>query len=366
VLKDVVFISMEGKKDFKIGEFLINENIALPVYVKGNKQFTIDDLTGDNIVTGIIKVLTDDPDNENLDYYREFIFAVQPEIEARLTSVAYEAERNHHFDDALNIYKVLFSLKPDSIDHNLNIAICYDEYSQYNFSKGIDPEAEKLEEQSFQFFKKVEDYENKTERAYYYLGRFYFSRENFEKAMEYFNEFIKITDDEIRKKEVIKFLNEVCNEGVTDENYQNAVWLIQSDKENEAFSYIDKFIEKYPKSWNGFFIKGWAFRKLEKYKEAIECFEKAIKFNPDSPDVFNELGLCYMNTNVFYKSKLYFSKALKNNPEDLSIINNLALCSFKEGNKEEALKYCEIILEFNPDDLQTKKLLEIIKEDKKL
>lgn len=366
MLNDVVFISMEGKRDFKIGDFIVKEDISLPVYVHDNKQFSIDDLTSENVVTGMIKVLTDDPDNENLDYYREFIFAVQPDIEARLTSVAYEAERNYHFDDALNIYKVLFSLKPDSLDHNLNIAICYDEYSQYKFSSGIDSEGEKLEEQSYQFFKKVDDFEDKTDRAYYYLGRFYFARENYDKAIEYFNEFIKITDDEERKKEVIKFLNDVYNEGVADEDYQNAVWLIQSDKETEAFAYIEKFIEKYPESWNGFFIKGWALRKLKKYKEAIECFEKAIKYNPDSPDVYNEMGLCYMNLNIFYKSKLYFSKALKKNPEDLTIINNLALCSFKEGNKEEAIKYCEIILEFNPEDLQTKKLLEIIKEDKKL
>lgn len=363
MLKDVVFISMEGKTNFKIGEFSVREDIALPVYVSDNTKFSLEDLTPENVVTGMIKVLTEDTDNENIDYYRDFIFTVQPEIEVYLTSVAYEAERNNHYNEALDIYKVLFSLKPDSLDHNLNIAICYDEYSKYLFDRGIDAEAEKLEEQSYQFFKKIEEFEDKTDRAYYYLGRFYLARENYEKSVEYFNEFIKVTDDIKRKEEVIDFLKEILEEGVTDEDYQNAVWLIQSDKEEEAFSYIDKFMKKYPDSWNAYFLKGWALRKLEKYSEAITYLEKSLKYNPNSPDVYNELGVCYMNLNIFYKSRLYFSKALKNSPDDLSIINNLALCSYKEGNKEEAVKYCKVILEFNPDDLQAKKLIEIIKDN---
>ena len=163
MLEDVVFISMEGKSNFKIGNFSVREDISLPVYVKDNTKFSFDDLTGENIVTGMIKVLTEDPENENIDYYRDFIFTVQPEIEAHLTSVAYEAERNNHYDDALNIYKVLYFLKPKSLDHNLNIAICYDEYSKYLFSQGIDSEAEKLEDQSYQFFKIIEDFDVKTD-----------------------------------------------------------------------------------------------------------------------------------------------------------------------------------------------------------
>ena len=362
MLEDVVFISMEGKKDFRIGDFLIDEDIALPIFIEEKKNISIEDITPENIMTGMIKVLTDDPDNENIDYYRRFIFSVQPDIEARLTSVAYEAERNLHYDNALELYKVLYSLKPDSIDHNLNIAICYDEYSQYLYSQGIDAEAEKLENQSFQFFKSVDEHDDKNERAYYYLGRFFLARDNFEKAIESFKEFLKITTDIERKKEVSNLLNEIINEGVTDEDYQNAVWLIQSDKEIEALKHIEKFGSKYPKSWNTFFIKGWALRKLEKYAEAIIEFDEALKHNPDSPDIYNELGVCYMNLKIYDKSQLNFYRALKKNPEDTSIMHNLALCNLKKGDKKEALKYCQVILEFNPEDLETKKLIKIIEE----
>lgn len=361
MLKDVVFISMEGKPNFKFGDFSVREDIALPVFI-GNKKFTIDMLTPDNIISGMIKVIASDIENEHVDYYRQFIFSVNPNIEAKLSAVAYEASRNQHFDQALEIYSVLFALLPNSIEQALNIAICYDDFSNYLFSIGNENEAVKYEDQAFQFFKKVDSFEEKTERALYYLGRFYLARENYEKSIEYFKDFTRVTQDQDRKNEVIKVIDDIVKEGTIDEDYQSALGLIQADKEKEAMGFIDKFFNKYPDSWNAYFIKGWALRKMEQFDEAIKYYNEAIKLNPDSSDVYNELGICYMNLKDFSKSELNFEKALKKAPDDSSIIFNLALCAFKKGDIKEALKYCEVILEFNPKDLQTKKLKKMIEE----
>ncbi|MCK4796733.1 MAG: tetratricopeptide repeat protein [Spirochaetes bacterium] len=362
MLNDVVFISMEGKTNFKIGDFLVREDISLPVYVKEGEKFSIDYITPENVITGMIKVLSDNSENENIDYYRDFIFTVQPDIEARLSHVAYEAEKNHHYDEALEIYRILYFLKPDSIEQNLNIAICYDEFSKYLFSQGRDKEANKFEEQAYHFFKILDGFENKTDRVYYYLGRFYVSHENYEKAVEYFRQFIDITNDIEKKEEVIQLLEDIIDKGVTDEDYQTALELIHADKAIDAIGYIDRFAKKYPKSWNAYYVKGWAFKKMEKYQDAIELFEKALKLNPDSSDIYNELGLCYLSLKVFHKSELNFFRALKKSPDDIAIISNLALCSFKKGNKQEALKYCDVILEFNPKDLDAKNLKKVIEE----
>ena len=310
----------------------------------------------------MLKIITDEPENEYLGYYKDFIFTVQPDIEARLTSVANQAEEDLHFDEALELYKILISLKPDSLDHNLNIAVCYDDYSNYTFSQGNNSKAEKLEEVSFQFFKRVEEFEEKTDRAYYYLGRFYLSRENFEKAIVYFDEFVNITDEHERRIEVLNLLKEIKTEGTNDEEYKNAVWLLQADNNKEALKNIEVFIKKYPDSWHGYYVKGICLKKIGLYQEAINVLNKSLKLNKDSADVFNELGLCYMNLEDFSKCKLCFYQALKINPEDNSILFNLALCSFKKGDKDEALKYCNVILDFNPEDLDAKNLLKIIEE----
>ena len=253
---------------------------------------------------------------------------------------------------------------PNSSEQCLNIAICYEDFSNYLYSQGNDVEASKFEDQAYHFYKIVDEFEEKNDRALYYLGRFFVSRENYQKAKEYFKAFLKTTKDIERKKEVIQLVKDISSNGMEDENYQTALELIQADKEKDALLYIDIYIKNFPKSWNGYFIKGQALKKIENYTEAIKQFNKALKFNPDSSDIFNELGICYMNIKEFHKSELNFSRALKKSPDDSVILYNLAVCSFKKGDKQEAIKYCNIIQEFHPKELNSKKLKKIIEESK--
>jgi len=358
----IYFISMEGKSDYKIGDFQVREDIPLPVLVEENEKINLDHIHPNNIVSGMIKIIMEDPENDHLSYYKEFIFAIQPEIENRLSNIGYEAEKNFHFKEALDVYKVLLALKPDSINSNLNIAVCYDEFSQYLFSHGKETEALKMEELSYDYFKIVEGFNELPDVAYYYLGRFYLYRENYEKAIAYFDEFVTLTDDEERKKEALELIHNIKNQGLLDDDYKYAHELLTADKENASLESIDKYIKKHPNSWQGYHLKALALRKSGKSKEAIENLEKALHFNTKSSDIFNELGLCYLDLKIYDKSKLNFYNALKYNPEDTAILTNLAMLYLKKGDKKEALKYCDTILEFDPNDLYVKDLIKIIEE----
>jgi len=320
---NIYFISMEGKTNYKIGNFAVREDIPLPVYVQDGGKLSLEKINPENIIGGMLKILMEDEQNDHL----------------------------------------LLALKPNSLDANLNLAICYDEYSQSLFDKGREQEALKMEELAFDFFKIVDEFEDKPENALYYLGRFYLYRENYEKSVNYFDEFVRNTTDQERKKEVIDVLKNIRDFGVTDSDYQDAVAMIHSDNESESFGYIERYIQKFPNSWHGYYLKGLAFRKMEKFNEAIENLDKALQLNIDSSDIYNELGLCYMNLGVFHKGELNFNKALRKNPEDLIILSNLAMLYFKKGDKEEALKYCDIVIEFDPNDLYTKNLRKMIDEN---
>lgn len=362
-LKDVIFISMEGKNDFQIGNFSVRDDAPLPVFVEEGAKFDADMINPENIMTGMIKVIMAEPDNENLPYYRDFIFSVQPDIETRLASTAYQAERDYHFDEAIDMFSVLRALKPDSLETVLNLAVCYDEYSQYLYERGEDKEASKKEEFAFNYFKIVDSFERKTETALFYLGRFYAVKENFVKATEYFEEFLNISADMERKKEVENLLYDINYLGVADEDLSSAQELVQSDMDMEAIEYIDKYIKKYPNSWRGYFTKGTILKKLERYEEALKLFEKSLSINKKSADVHNEIGLCYMNLGVFSKSELNFYKALNYKPDDLAILANLALMSYKRGAIDVSKKYCEVILDLNPNDLYAKNLLAVLNEN---
>ncbi len=360
---DIYFISMEGRAGFKIGDFPVREDVPLPIYVASGEKLSLENISPENIIGGMIKILIEDCENDHIDYYRQFIYTVQPDINTRLTAGAYEAEKNQNFKDALDIFRVLYALSPTLIENILNLAVCYDEYSQSLFAKGKETEALKMEELSFEYFREIDQSDiEKSDSFYYYFGRFYLYRENYEKTEECFSEFLRVSEDLERKKEVKEVLLNLKQNGLTNDDYQTAQALIASDKNNEAIEFIDKFIEKYPKSYQGYYLKGTVYKNLSEYDKAIDFFNRSLSYNPDSSDIFNEIGICYMNSGVFYKAELSFNNALKKNPEDLAILYNFAALYHKKGDKKEALKYCNIVLEFDPNDLYAKNLKKVIEE----
>ncbi|MEE1289807.1 MAG: tetratricopeptide repeat protein, partial [Spirochaetota bacterium] len=322
-----------------------------------------EDITPDNIILGMFRVIRDNENDENINYYRDFIYTVKPDVDAQLTSAALEAENNGDYTEAIDIYIGLLRLNPDSSDHLLNIAVCYNEYSLHLFDKGEEDLAFKMEEEAFKYFKMLDEIPEKNDRIYYYLGRFYLSKENYEKAIEYFKDFIGITEDVERKKEVLDALKMIQSLGVLNEDYRYAQELVEADKDEAALESVNKFIEKYPSNWNGYHLKGFILRKLEQYDDAIENFQKALNFNGNEVDLYNELGLCYMNLGNYNKAELYFAKALRYNVDDISIYYNLAILSYQKKDVNTALKYCEIINEFSPNDLKSRDLVNIIKNN---
>ena len=277
MLKQVFFISMEGRSDFCIENFQVREDVPLPVLASSEK-LSKEDITPDNIILGMFRVIRENEIEENIDYYRDFIYAVKPDIDAQLTSAALEAENNGDYSDAIDIYSGLLRLNPESPEHLLNIAVCYNEYSLFLFDKGKEELALQMEELAFKFFKILDEIPEKNDRIFYYLGRFYLSKENYEKAIEYFKEFISLTDDDERKKEVLEALKMIQSLGVLNEDYRYAQELTEADKDGAALESIEKFIEKYPLNWNGYHLKGFILRKLERYEEAVDFF-KILLYN---------------------------------------------------------------------------------------
>lgn len=362
MLEQVFFISMEGRSDFFIENFQVREDVPLPV-LASSETLSKEDITPDNIILGMFRVIRDNENDENINYYRDFIYTVKPDVDAQLTSAALEAENNGDYTEAIDIYIGLLRLNPDSSDHLLNIAVCYNEYSLHLFDKGEEDLALKMEEEAFKYFKMLDEIPEKNDRIYYYLGRFYLSKENYEKAIEYFKDFIGITEDVERKKEVLDALKMIQSLGVLNEDYRYAQELVEADKDEAALESVNKFIEKYPSNWNGYHLKGFILRKLEQYDDAIENFQKALNFNGNEVDLYNELGLCYMNLGNYNKAELYFAKALRYNVDDISIYYNLAILSYQKKDVNTALKYCEIINEFSPNDLKARDLVNLIKNN---
>ncbi len=350
------FISMDGRSGYYIDGFKVEESIPLPVLVAPGEAFSTEHITTENIISGMLKIIETEPDHDNIEYYRSFILTVKPDFESQMSSIAYEAELNGDFADAIAIYNLILTINPKSSDALLNLAISYDNYSDHSYSKGEEQRGDILKDRAAEHFKQLESSDEKNERIYYYLGRFYAENNNYARAIDYFGEFIKLTDDDEHKKEVVNYVNDLKILGLEDENYTNALFFYEAEKFEDGLKLIDNYLTTFQHSWHGHLLRGRLLTAIGNHKESLESLLRALEINRESSDICNLIGLNYMELGDFRNSEKHFFKALNFDPDNLSIYYNLALMSQKKGDIKEALKFCELILEFNKDDLHAKTL----------
>ncbi|MDR0663511.1 MAG: tetratricopeptide repeat protein [Spirochaetaceae bacterium] len=121
-----------------------------------------------------------------------------------------------------------------------------------------------------------------------------------------------------------------------DKDYSAAYRLISGGKEESGMKRLRKFLERNPDSWNGWFMLGWALRRLKRWKDAIACFRKAAEAGGGCADTYNELAICLMETGDHDAARRELEKALSLDGENTKIISNMAILAQKTGRETEA------------------------------
>jgi Flp pilus assembly protein TadD len=133
-------------------------------------------------------------------------------------------------------------------------------------------------------------------------------------------------------------------------DYKDAYRLISGGNEENGMEKLRKFLELYPNSWNGWFMLGWALRRLKRWKEAAACFHKAIDSGGTCADAYNELAICLIETGDYGQAKNALNTALSHEPKSIKIMSNLAILALKTGHEVEAEALFREILELDPND----------------
>ena len=151
------------------------------------------------------------------------------------------------------------------------------------------------------------------------------------------------------KKQALKFIKEL--DILEDPDFEEAYDCIRSGNEEEGLVKIREFIERHPLVWNGWFILGWALRKLGRYGDALESFKKALELNTiGNCDILNEMAICLMELGDLKGAKKELERALRKEPENIKIISNLGVVAMKAGNKDEAAAFFRTVLSMDPED----------------
>lgn len=363
-LESIYFISIPDNFISSQTQLKIDPKIKLPVQKKVDEapgEFNPKEITTEQILAGILTVLAYDKKNENLDYYREIVKQVKPNIKKELCEAAILKTKNEDFELAEEIFLALLGLDSEDPALILNMALFLDQRADSYRNAGLNDDADAYDADAQSYYTKAMSVEPPLADVYFNVGFFYMKQHKYREAKDAFETYIALTcdvnDEDLgengvykkeRAQEIINFINE---QNVDDEYFRAAYDLISHGQEEKGLEQIRLFIANNPKVWNAWFLLGWGLRRLERFSDAKQAFLECLKVGGDkNPDTYNELSLCHIQEKNFAEAQKCLLKALGMEPENTKVISNLGYLALAQGDIQGARNYFQTVLEYNPKD----------------
>ena len=374
----IIFLEVPESLKKKVKNFSIDPAILLPVEIDNTDGiFDPETLSWEMIISGMLRVVSQDGFDINitggaapgispewLDYYRSLVLSIKPEIYHEFTNAAIVKAQNGEFEMALEINRILEGLFPRSPGVLLNKALILESRARAGEKPGSDNDAlhnDNTRDEVLLAYEAALDARPVLSDTLFNAGFFFMSRRDFERAKECFSMYVSmdITEDlpPEKIKEAEKIIKDISGQGMDDPGFREAYDLINRGQDEQGLVKIRDFIERHPKVRNGWFLLGWALRKLGRFKDAMESFRKAVELGGTDIDTQNEIAICLMELGEYGSARKELEIALREDPENIKIISNLGVLALKQGKKTEAEAFFRTVLELDPRDPLASKLL---------
>jgi tetratricopeptide (TPR) repeat protein len=344
-------------------DFSINPDIPLPVEIPENEEnLNLEELSWEMIISGMLSVIAAGPDALDyaqqgaaqkkawINYYRQFVLTVRPSIMSEFTEAAILKARNGDFDLALEILDALRGLFPSSPAVMLNRALVMEERAAALQRRDSAEAAEDAFQAAEAAYTEALALHPPFPAAQFNAGFFYLGRKNFRRARECFSLYVTIAEDKGKTEQAQSIIKDIDENGLEDESFSDAYKFIQQGNEEKGMQSIRDYIEKYPSVWNGWFVLGWALRRLGRWEDGAAAFSKAIDLGGRGSDIRNELAICLIESGDLTSARHELESALRDDPENVKIISNMGVLALKSGNNDEAAAFFRTVLELDPQD----------------
>ena len=367
----IVFLTVPDSLKSQIKAFDLDPSILLPVEAESTSisRENLANLSWEMILSGMLRVIAGDfvrtPQTphiteEWLDYYRSLVFAVKPEIYHEFTCAAIVKTENGDFDMAMKINAILEGLFPRSPGVLLNKALILEKQAEFLEKEGNGSEKENVRfwEAPLDAYLAALAVQPVLPDTLFNAGFFFMRRKEFARARDCFSRYAALqeeTPDE-KKKQAQKIIAEINSQHLDDDAYREAYDCIIRGNDEAGLLKIREFIEKHPKAPNGWFVLGWALRKLGRYDAGLAAFQKSAELGEaaglgsSNTDTRNEMAICLMELGDLKGARRELERALQEEPENIKIISNLGVLAMKAGNKAEAAAFFRTALELDPAD----------------
>jgi tetratricopeptide (TPR) repeat protein len=337
-------------------DFSINPDIPLPVEIPENEEnLNLEELSWEMIISGMLSVVAAGPDAFDsvqgswINYYRHFVLAVRPSIMSEFTEAAILKARNGDFDLALEIFDALRGMFPSSPAVTLNRALVMEERAAALERRGSAEAAAAFRAAEAAYAEALALYPPFPD-AQFNAGFFYLGRKDFRRARECFSMYVDNGEDKAKTEQAEAVIKDIDTNGLEDESFSEAYNFIQQGNEEKGMRSIRDYIEKYPSVWNGWFVLGWALRRMGRWEDGAAAFGKAIELGGANSDTRNELAICLMETGDLKGARGELESALRDDPENVKIISNMGVLALRSGNDDEAAAFFRAVLELDPED----------------
>ncbi|NNM66617.1 MAG: tetratricopeptide repeat protein [Spirochaetales bacterium] len=333
-----------------LGDFALDPSIPLPVESRSGKVPDLTELSWEQIVAAMLKIMAWERDHRDFGYYRDFILAVRPQIYQELSSTGIVKAQSKDFRLAEEVFLALEGLDPTNPRTQLNLALLYDDQAEFLSQKDRSVEAEACLSQAQKRFSQAMTATPPLPDAFFYAGFFHLKQKNLERARGLFDAFFELGRDESKINAARKALADYERRDNFDRLFKEAYDFILLGQEEKGIERIENFLADNPSVWNAWFLLGWAHRRLSHWSEALSAFEKALEREGDPVDLYNEMAICNMELGQLKEAQRLLEKALRRDGENTKILSNLGVLALRSGNRELARGFFESVLEYDPED----------------
>jgi tetratricopeptide (TPR) repeat protein len=337
----------EGLKDFAL-----DPAIPIPVALEpGAQNLDIEGLSWEMILSGMIRVLMDNPDDEDAPYYRRFVLTVKPNLLAEFTQAAVVKTKNGDYTLALEIASALEGLFPQEPSPGFTRAFILEERAHALDQAGQENPADAEYDAALRAYQRALAFEAPFPPGLFNAGYFFMKRRNYPQAKACFQRFLALTEDESPEKEAaLGILQEIEAQGLEDPAFQEAYLQIRHGDPAQGLAAIKDFLQRRPQGWNGWFLLGWGLRKLGRWKDGAAAFRKCIDLGGGNSDTRNELAICLIESGDLPGAKKELEECLKEEPENVKVLSNLGVLALKKGSPQEAEGFFRAALDLEPQD----------------
>ncbi len=363
---EISFIEIKEGTEIKINnkDILIDKKISFPIFmdelIKNIKES--EDFKGFNnksIIEGILFTIGTDKSFKLNETYKSILIKAGINIEAYLIKLINSEEVS--IDKKIVYAKALIENGKMNEKKYFIYGNVLEMKGTELFNKNKKNLAEEYMEESVKYYNKSLDENLEFSLPYYKLGYYYKQNNEYLNAKAYWDKFIELDENDIRKQEIRDQMEELEYYIKFEEGYK----LVLKGYVEQGLDILLPLLDVFKNWWKLFFVIGVAFRQKQEFDVAKRYFKNVVEINPAQVDAINELAVCEMSTDNYENALKYIDEGLKTNPKSHELYTNRAAANIYLKDLERAEKDVKKALEIEPGNEVATILSEEIEKIKK-